>query len=163
MSSERIFLIASVDAVLVAEPTIESRAILDTDVRDVAQLVLDSYVGVSPEHKTLDDSVAKIESMMTGVIGEPRRECSRAVWFGSAPPVSAIFCTTWRGMPYIAELVTAPSSRSQGYASSLVREFAQMVQGEGGTHIGLMLKENNDAKRLFSELGFVEMFTPAGL
>jgi len=163
MSSERIFLMAPVDVVLIAEPTVESRAIADSELRDVAQLVLDAYSGAPGEQKTLEEGLAKIDSLMAGDIGSPRRECSRAVWVGSGPPVSAILCTTWRGMPYIAQLVTAPTSREQGYGSSLVREFAATVRNEGGTHIGLMLKEDNEAMSLFTELGFVQMFTPAGL
>lgn len=163
MSSERAFLIAPVDAVLVAEPIVESRPIADAEIRDVAQLVLDSYAGAPGTEKTLESSLAKLERLLAGELGEPRRDCWRGIWEGSGPPVSVIACTTWRGMPYIAQIATAPSSRQQGYASSLVREFALAVQAEGGTHIGLMLKHGNEAMHLFRELGFVEMFTPAGL
>jgi ribosomal protein S18 acetylase RimI-like enzyme len=163
MSSERVFLIAPVDAILIAEPTVVSRPIGDTEIRDVAQLVLDAYPGAPGEVKTLEDSLAKLERLLTGEIGEPRRDAWRGIWEGAGPPVCAILCTTWRGMPYIAQLVTAPNARNRGLASSLVREFAGSVQSTGGTHVGLMLKHGNSAMHLFRELGFVEMFTPAGL
>jgi GNAT superfamily N-acetyltransferase len=163
MSSERIFLIAPVEAVLIAEPTEPSRVIAPTELRDAAQLVLDAYAGVSQKAHTLESSLEKLERLRAGDLGEPRLESWRGIWEGSGPPVSAIFCTTWRGMPYIAQLVTAPRSREQGYASSLVREFAAAVRAENGTHIGLMLKQDNEAMQLMRELGFVEMFMPAGL
>lgn len=163
MSSERIFLIAAVDAVLIAEPTEPSRVITETEFRDAAQLVLDAYAGATSTAHTLESSLEKIERLRAGDLGGPRLDCWRGIWEGSGPPVSAILCTTWRGIPYIAQLVTAPRSRQQGYASSLVREFAATVRAEGGTHVGLMLKQNNGAVHLLRELGFVEMFTPAGL
>lgn len=163
MSSERIFLIAPVDHILIAEPTEQSRVIEGSELRDVAQLVLDAYAGDMSKARTLESCLEKIEAMRSGELGAPLVDSWRGIWEGSGPPVSAILCTTWRGMPYIAQLVTAPRSRQQGYASSLVREFAMSVQAAGGTHIGLMLKPQNDAMNLMRELGFVEMFTPAGL
>lgn len=163
MSSERAFLIASVDALLIAEPTVESRAITDGEFKDVAQLVLEAYPGSPGKVRTLEVAVARLEQLHAGETGEPRRDAWRGIWEGSGPPVSIILCTTWRGMPYIAQLATAPAARERGFASSLVREFAQQVSAEGGTHIGLMLKHGNPSMSLFRELGFVEMFTPAGL
>jgi ribosomal protein S18 acetylase RimI-like enzyme len=162
MAAERIFLIAPVEALLIAEPTAESRLITDEDVRAAAQVVLDAYPGSPGQVRLLENSVAKIEWLLSGASGEPRRSAWRGIWEGPAM-ASAILCTSWRGMPYIAELVTVPSAREQGYASSLVREFAEQVRIEGGSHIGLMVAGDNPGMHLFRELGFVEMFTPAGL
>ena len=163
MTSERASLIAPVEALLIAEPTVESRAITDADLADIAQTIVDASADLPGYEINLERSNAIISELLAGSNGEPRRDAWLGIWEGSGPPVALVLCTTWRGMPYIAQLVTAPTSREQGYASSLVREFATTVRNEGGTHIGLMLKEDNEAMSLFTELGFVQMFTPAGL
>lgn len=163
MSSERVFLIAPVEAILIAEPTVESRPISDADIPDVAQLVVDAATGSPGLELTLDESRAKLDDLLSGSNGEPRRDAWLGVWEGYGTPVSAIMCTNWRGMPYIAQILTQPSSRGRGYASSLVRQATAIIEADGGTHVGLALEPGSPATDLFRELGFKEMFTPAGL
>jgi GNAT superfamily N-acetyltransferase len=160
MASERAFLIASVDAMLIAEPTEESRVITEDDLHGLANLWIDAYM---KDATTIDAVKAEITGLLAGETGEAWRDAWLGIWEGSGPPVAAILCTRWRGMPYVAQVITAPSSRNQGYASSLMRQFAQLAQANGDTHVGIMLKHGNPAMGLVAELGFVEMFTPAGL
>jgi GNAT superfamily N-acetyltransferase len=164
MGTDRAFLIAPVEAILVAEPTVESQHITDDQIHDVAQLLLDAYVIEASNPRTLDMARSEVDAMLAGENGEPWREAWLGIWDApTAPPVAAILCTRWRGMPYVAQIITAPSARNRGYASSLIREFAAVAQANGDTHVGVMLKHGNPALSLMTELGFVEMFTPAGL
>lgn len=162
MAAERTFLIADVNALLIAEPTVESRPILDTDLRAVAQTLVDASNGSGGE-MTLDVANAAIMELLSGSSGEPHRPTWLGVWEGSGPPVSVVLCTMWRGMPYIATVATAPKARNQGFASSLVREAAAVFEGAGVTHVGLSLSRDNPAVHLFNELGFKEMFSAASL
>ena len=163
MSSERAFLIAPVETILFAEPTVASRQIADSDARDVSQLMLDAYGTSLGIELTLDTAQAEVLSLLAGNTGVPRRDAWLGIWEVYGPPTSAILCTTWRGMPYIAHVMTAPAARERGYASSLVREAAQVFAASGETHIGAMVDEGSEAMPLFIELGFTRMFTPAGL
>ncbi len=164
MGMERAFLIAPVEAILVAEPTADSRVISSADLRDVAHLWLDAYPADASESRTIETVTEELDAIFGGEHGVVWPEACLGIWEApSAPPVSSILCTRWRGMPYLAQVITAPSSRNRGYASSLIREFAAIAQAGGDTHVGLMLKQDNPAINLMTELGFVEMFTPAGL
>lgn len=162
MAAERTFLIADINALLIAEPTVESRPILDTDLRDVAQTLVDASNGTGGE-LTLDVASAMVMELLAGSAGDPHRPTWLGVWDGSGPPVSVVLCTLWRGMPYIAFVATAPGAQNRGYASSLVREAAGLFNAAGDTHVGLSLDRDNPAAHLFNELGFKEMFSAASL
>ena len=159
MSSERVFLVAATDAILIAEPTIESRPILDAELRDVAQLLVDAYIGQPGQPQTIDEAQGTLDALLAGSVGEPRRDAWLGVWEGYGRPDSAILCTTWRGMPFIAHVLTAPAARGRGYASSLVREAAMLFSTSGATHVGVTLDRESPYSDLFRELGFVEMFS----
>ena len=157
MTSERVVLIAPVDTVLIAEPTVESRVLTDADLRDVAQLMVEASNG----ELTLEQAQAKVDGLGAGESGEPWRAAWRGIWEGPGLPVSAILCTTWRGMPFIATVATALAVRERGYASSLVRDAATAFAATGATHMGVSLDRESPAMHLFRELGFVEMFSTA--
>ena len=155
MTSERVVLIAPVDTVLIAEPTVESRVLGDGDLRDVAQLMVEASNG----ELTLDQAQAKVDGITAGDSGEPWRAAWLGIWQGPGLPVSAILCTTWRGMPFITTVATALAVRERGYASSLVRDAATVFAATGATHVGVSLDRESPAMHLFRELGFVEMFS----
>lgn len=163
MAVERAFLIADVNALLIAEPTVESRPILDTDLRQVGQTLVDAANGVPGREMTIDMANAHIMELMAGSSGDPHRPTWLGIWEDSGPPVSIVLCTMWRGMPYIASVATAPNAQNRGFASSLVREAAAVFAGAGDTHVGLSLERDNPAVHLFNELGFKEMFSAASL
>jgi ribosomal protein S18 acetylase RimI-like enzyme len=159
MTSERVVLIATVDTVLIAEPTVDSRVLTDGDLRDVAQLLVEAVAGSPGDEFTLEHAEAKIAGLSTGDTGEPRRDAWLGIWKGPGIPVSAILCTTWRGMPFIAHIATSQAARERGYATSLVRDAATVFEKTGATHIGVSLDRESPAMHLFRELGFVEMFS----
>jgi len=163
MALERAFLVAEMNSLLIAEPTVESRPILDTDLRDVAQTLVDASNGIPGNEMTLDLASAMIMELMSGSTGDPHRPTWLGVWEGSGPPVSVVLCTLWRGMPFIATVASAPAVQNRGYASSLVREAAAIFHANGDTHVGLSLDRGNPAMHLFNELGFKEMFSAASL
>ena len=155
MTSERVVLIAPIDTVLIAEPTVESRPITDAELRDVAQLLVEASTG----ELTLGEATARVEALSAGATGDPRRDAWLGIWQGPGLPVSAILCTTWRGMPFIAIVATALAVRQRGYASSLVRAAVTVFETTGATHVGISLDRESPAMHLFRELGFVEMFS----
>jgi ribosomal protein S18 acetylase RimI-like enzyme len=163
MTLERAFLIAPVEALLIAEPTEDSRTITDADLRDVAQTLVDAAAGIAGHEITVEMATALIAEFQAGTYGEPRRDAWRGIWEGSGPPVSVVLCTSWRGMPYIAGIATAPNSQNRGLATSLVREVANVFYTTGDSHIGLALERDNPAAHLFGELGFKEMFSAASV
>lgn len=159
MSTEHVVLIAPVDTVLFAEPTVESRLVADAELRDVAQLLVEASTGLPGRELTLDEVEAKLDALRAGSAGEPRRDAWLGIWEGSGLPVSVILCTTWRGMPFIANVASAHAVRERGYASSLVRDAVTVFEATGATHVGVSLDRESPAMHLFRELGFVEMFS----
>ena len=162
MTRDRAFLIAPTASLLIADPTAESRVLTDADLQELAQLFIDAYAGsVDDDGEALDDARAEIGALLQGTYGVPRRESWLGIFDDEGPPLAAILCTTWKGMPFIAQVMTQPSYRERGYATSLIREFAAQVDATGGTAIGLMVTRTNTALDLFEELGFQELFSPA--
>jgi hypothetical protein len=106
MTSERAFLIAPVEALLIAEPTVESRKITDEDLVDVAQTIVDASSDLVGYEINLERANGIIGELLAGSNGEPRRDAWRGIWEGDGPPVALLLCTTWRGMPYIATAAT---------------------------------------------------------
>src|SRR4051794_8213442 len=102
MTPERVFLIAPIESILFAEPTVESRLITDGDARDLAQLMVDAYSTALADGILFETAQAEVLSLLAGNMGEPRRDAWLGIWEVYGPPTSAILCTTWRGMPYIA-------------------------------------------------------------
>jgi len=163
MALERTFLVAEMNSLLIAEPTVESRRVLDSDLRDVAQTLVDASAGTPGRELSFDMASAFVMELLSGTNGEPHRPTWLGVWEGDGPPVSVVLCTTWRGMPYIATVASAPTVQNRGYASSLVREAASIFDAAGDTHFGLSLEVGNPALHLFNELGFKEMFSTASV
>jgi GNAT superfamily N-acetyltransferase len=161
MTMDRAFLIARTENLLIAEPTIQSRLIEDEDLPNLAQLFLDSYVGsVDETESTVDEARAKIDGLLGGSFGDPMRDAWLAIYEGSGPPVSAILCTMWRGVPFMAHILTEPGHRGRGYASSLIRDAARVIEADGADALGTMVTRTNPSLQLYRELGFVEMFAP---
>lgn len=163
MTSDRTFLIAPVEALLIAEPTVESRVITDADLDGVAQTIVDASAGLLGYEVTLETAKGMISGLLAGSSGEPRRDVWLGIWEGYGSPVSLVLCTTWRGMPYVAAIASAPKVRNRGYASSLLREAAAIVWASGDTHVGIALDRESPSQHLFNELGFKEMFSTASL
>ncbi|MGV8885533.1 MAG: GNAT family N-acetyltransferase [Microbacteriaceae bacterium] len=162
MTLDRAFLIAPTASLLIADPTAESREITDDDLPGLAQLFIDAYAGsVDDEGQSLDDARAAIGALLQGAHGQPRREAWLGVFEDEGPLLAAMLCTTWKGMPFVAHLLTQPSCRERGHATSLIRQFAQQVDATGGTAIGMMVTRANPATHLLDELGFQELFSPS--
>jgi ribosomal protein S18 acetylase RimI-like enzyme len=164
MTMDRAFLIARTENLLIAEPTIQSRLIEDEDLPNLAQLFLDSYMGsVDEKEKTLDEAQAALDTLISGNIGDPMRDLWLAIYEGSGPPVSAILCTKWKGVPFMAHILTEPGHRGRGYASSLIRDAARVIEADGGDALGTMVTRTNPSMKLYRELGFQEMFVAEGV
>jgi GNAT superfamily N-acetyltransferase len=162
MYQDRAFLIAQTSTVLFAEPTHEARVIGDIDFGDLAQLFIDGYTdSVDDLGGTLGDAHVAIKKLLDGENGEPLRGAWLGIWEGDGPPVSAILCTTWRGIPVVAHVMTKPSHRQRGYASSLIREVATIVESGGGSAMGITVTRSNPAMHLCRELGFAELVVPS--
>jgi GNAT superfamily N-acetyltransferase len=164
MISQKAFLIAQTDTILIAEPIMQSRLIYVQDLDDLAQLFLNAYAGSVDElARTVEEAKAIIGSLSRGYLGEPLRDAWLGIYEGSGPPVAAILCTTWRGIPLVAHVVTEPAYRGRGYASSLIRDAALVVEADGGDALSILVNRQSPALRLLGELGFSEIVAPAGI
>ena len=65
-------------------------------------------------------------------------------------------------MPYVAHIATAPGSRGPS-GSSLIRAVAVIAEAAGDTALGGVVERDSNSMRLYLELGFDEIATPAGL
>jgi GNAT superfamily N-acetyltransferase len=164
MTSQRAFLIAQTRSLLIAEPTIQSRLIYVEDLDDLAQLFLNAYAGsVDEVARSLDEAKSAIGALSRGYLGQPMRDAWLGVYVGDGPPLAAVLCTTWRGVPLMAHLVTEPGYRGRGYATSLIRDAARVVEADGGNALAILAHRHNPSFQLFEELGFAEIVAPTGL
>lgn len=164
MSSSRAFLLAPLSHLLIAEPTAETRAVFEPEIPELAQLYIDAYRNsVDDEGLSVADARARLSGLAAGGAGEPLRDAWLAAYDGCETPVAAILCTEWRGTPFIAELMTTPTYRNRGLATSLIRQAASVVESAGGSMLGIMVSRENPALSLYGELGFSELVTPTGV
>jgi ribosomal protein S18 acetylase RimI-like enzyme len=163
MTSQRAFLLARTSTLLIAEPTIQSRLIYLEDLDDLAQLFLNAYAGSVDEVAGLDDAKAAIGYVSRGYLGEPLRDAWLGIYEGFGPPLSAILCTTWRGIPLFAHLVTDPGHRGRGYATSLIRDVARVIEADGGDALATLVTRQSASIHLYRELGFEEIVAPTGI
>ena len=159
MTRDSAFLLARTSALLIADPSADARRIVGKDIDGLAQLFADASMGVT----TVADARRQIDELALGKHGEPWPRAWLGIYEGGSVPVAAIVCTRWSGVPYVAHIATAPGSRGRGHASSLIRAVAVIAEAAGDTALGGVVERDSNSMRLYLELGFDEIATPAGL
>lgn len=162
--SSHAFLIARTEALLIAEPSVDSFRLRDKDLPGLKQLFIDAY---SEERdsglSTVAAATERVDSLLAGELGRPWAAAWLGIFDGEGPPVAAVVCTRWRGMPFIANVLTKPHYRGRGYASSLIREVAELAEHQGDTAVAITVKRDSPGIRLLVELGFEELMSPVGV
>ena len=162
--SSHAFLIARTDALLIAEPAFDAERLRDKDLPGLKQLFIDGF-GDQPSSglSTVAAASERVDHLLAGELGQPWAAAWLGIFEGYGPPVSAIVCTRWRRMPFIANLVTAPGHRRRGYATSLIREVASLAEQQGDQAIAMTIKRDSPGANLLAELGFSELNSPVGV
>ena len=158
------FLIARTEALLIAEPSVDSFRLRDADLPGLKQLFVDAYAEEGHTgFATVAAATERIDSLLNGDLGRPWAEAWLGIFDGDGPPVAAIVCTRWRGMPFIANVITTPHYRGRGYGSSLIREVAELAAHGGDSAVAITVQRDSPSLRLMLELGFEELMSPVGV
>ena len=127
------------------------RKLVASDRDDLAQLMLKAYEGtIDYEGETLVEAIAEVDSWLAG---SPLLEHS----FGVATSDglrSATLVMEWNEEPFIAIVMTHPSVKRMGYATSVARATLESLRDKGHRRVVFYITNGNTASEsLFLGLG----------
>jgi ribosomal protein S18 acetylase RimI-like enzyme len=135
----------------------KSRNISETDVRALAELMLEAYKGtVDYEGETLEDAISEVQGTINGKYGPFLQKCSFIIEENmKAISASMVTWSDTMDMPLLAFSMTLPIYRNRGMATFLLKKSMNALIGEGYSQIYLVVTETNiPAKHLYEKIGF---------
>jgi len=126
---------------------------------ELASLMVDAYGGTVDWEEGDDETVALVEirETMSGKYGSFEAKASGVIVDSLGNPVSALLVSIFEGRPTIIFLFTRKDHLKQGFATSLIRNSAHVLQENGHSEFALYVSSQNPARVLYESLGF----TPA--
>ncbi len=142
------------------EPTLvsfQTRTIERDDLKDLAQLMLDAYMGtIDYEGENLQDAVDEIRSFLDG---DPMLEHSIVVEV-EGRIVSGILIDNHHEGPLVRSVVTLPDFKGKGLAKAVASRTLVSLAEQGYAKLVLYITEGNLASEaLFRSLGAVPVPT----
>ena len=133
-----------------------ARPISRDDVDDLAELMLDAYVGtIDYEGETLDDAIEEVRGFLDSESSLPGRSF---VVEDEARIVSGVLVSMVEGVPFIGYVMTIPSHKNQGLARLVVGIALDRLAYDGHESAALYITDGNVASEaLFRSVGAVQV------
>ena len=127
------------------------RKLQAADRNDLAQLMLDAYVGtIDYEGETLAEAIAEVDSWFAG---SPLVDHSWGAWEGDGLR-SATLVMEVQSEPFIAIVMTHPEVKRTGYGASVVQASIGSLRNAGHSRVVFYITEGNTASEaLFAYFG----------
>lgn len=128
-------------------------------IQDIAQIMLDSYIGTPDyEGESLHDTMKEISMVFRGYYGRFLDEASFAAFNDDGDMVSCLFVCEFKGEPTLTYLFTRKDSLGRGFATQLITTAERALSDLGYDRIYLFVsRENTAACQLYKNQGFVEI------
>lgn len=138
---------------------IEVSPIENFETEVLANLMVDAYRGTVDweEGDNETQALVEIKETMSGKYGSFQAKASGAIVDSYGNPISALFVSIFEGRPTVIFLFTRKDHLKQGFATSLIRNSAYVLEKSGHSEIALYVSTENPARMLYERLGF----TPA--
>jgi predicted GNAT family acetyltransferase len=135
----------------------QTRSIERDDLGDLAQLMLDAYIGtIDYEGENLDEAAAEVRSFFDG---DPMLDHSFLVEVEERI-VSAILIVNHNEGPLVRTVMTLPEYKRKGLARVVTSRTLVSLAAQGYTKLVLYITEGNQASEaLFKSLGAVHIPT----
>ncbi len=144
--------------------TVTTRVITNERYPQIAALMIEAYAGtIDDEDGTLEDALDEIAATERGDYGLPLRQHWLEAIRENGSAASAVICTRFAGIPFVAFTFTSHLDTRRGLATTLVADVARRLIAEGEKSLSLVVTRGNPAERLYERLGFrdAERPTPA--
>jgi len=139
-----------------------TRVITDERFPPIAELMVEAYTGtIDFEDDTVDDALRELATAASGEYGDPLRQHWLEVVREDGAPCSAIICTRFAEIPFVAFTFTGHRDAGRGLATTLVADVASALRAEGETSLSLGVTVGNPAERIYERLGFRDAERPA--
>lgn len=135
---------------------LDVRTVTEADLRGLARLILDAYVGtIDYEGETLDDAIEGVRAFLTD--DDSMLDRSYLVE-DDGEIISAVLVSTLQGQPFIGYVMTLPSHKGQGFARLAVAHALQHLAADGHDSVVLYITNGNTpSENLFRSLGAVQI------
>ena len=134
---------------------ITTRVITNQRYPQIAALMVEAYAG------TIDDEHGDLEATERGDYGLPLRQHWLEAVRENGSAASAVICTRFAGIPFVAFTFTSHLDTGRGLATTLVADVASRLSAEGERSLSLVVTVGNPAERLYERLGFRDAERPA--
>lgn len=126
-------------------------------IREIAQIMLDSYIGTPDyEGETLHDTIKEIAMVFRGTYGEFLEDASFIALDEDEAIAACLFMCNFKNEPTLTYMFTCKACRHQGYATSLIQAAETALLELGHDRIFLFVSEDNEeALRLYRHQGFM--------
>lgn len=138
-----------------------SRVITNDRYPRIAALMLEAYGGtIDDDGGDLNDALGELVATERGDYGQPLRHLWLETVREDKSPASAVICTRFAGIPFVAFAFTGHSDSRRGLATSLIVDLAGQLIAEGEENLSLVVTVGNPAERLYKRLGFLDAERP---
>lgn len=137
--------------------TFEARNPTESNVPELADLMLDSYRGtVDYEGETIQEATTEVKSYFERLDSRPMLSCSLVLLSGDRI-VSACLISKWekRPDPLVSYITTRSGFKGRGLGRMVVRMALERIHGAGyGGAVAFVTEGNTPSERLLLGLGF---------
>jgi ribosomal protein S18 acetylase RimI-like enzyme len=121
----------------------------------VAALMVEAYAGTfDDEDGDLADALGELAATERGAYGPPLRQHWLEALREDGSPCSAVICTRFAGIPFVAFAFTSHLDVRRGLATRLIADVVALLHTEGEKSLSLVVTVGNPAELLYDRLGF---------
>lgn len=141
---------------------VNPRVITNERYPQIAALMVEAYAGtIDDEDGDLDDALGELAATERGDYGVPLRQHWLEAIREDESASSAVICTRFAGIPFVAFAFTSHLDLGRGLATTLIADVASRLSTEGETSLSLVVTVGNPAERIYERLGFRDAERPA--
>ena len=140
---------------------VTTRVITNQRYPQIATLMVEAYAGtIDDEHGDLEDALGELMATENGDYGLPLRQHWLEAIREDGSAASAVICTRFVGIPFVAFTFTSHLDTGRGLATTLMADVASRLSAEGERSLSLVVTVGNPAERLYERLGFRDAERP---
>ena len=138
-----------------------TRVITNERYPQIAALMVEAYAGtIDDEHGDLEDALGELAATERGDYGLPLRQHWLEAIREDGSATSALICTRFADIPFVAFIFTSHLDTGSGLATTLLVDVASQLSSEGEKSLSLVVTVGNPAERLYERLGFRDAERP---
>lgn len=140
---------------------VTAQVIVNERFPQIAALMVEAYAGtIDDEDGDLDDAFGELAATERGDYGLPLRQHWLEALREDGSPCSAVICTRFAGIPFVAFAFTSHLDVRRGLITRLIADVVGRLRTEGEKSLSLVVTAGNPAEPLYNRLGFRDAEQP---